>query len=482
MIKIQTLFNLTNKETQLSFEDQKRQDLDQVVQTFASRIDPSLNSVLSIKKFIYQNYRASPLFDFEKREVIHDSVKTFLTARAGYLEAVSNWAQKKLPDATSGEHVEFVRNSLRQIDPELVGEKRFGETDVHFVKFAKWAFYALSRTFTSDDKIEKRTRRLDVLETRHSLEQDRSKALKFFQQEMKEFLPEQPITTLSEVAAYFQSQYVNLSPLELMEVQEEFTAFQEAKTSYFHKLAQLDHTLDEIFGRSPLPCTSKETTETESIEENVEEPIELADRTIYKGGLAQKHLRTTIINALTSSEKDREIGAFVAEHLIPTGINQFVLYKGEKKCEIHFDKTKEGINSEAETKDRKYVVDHKLVITFNNEGKIEFENGAYRIGVVSRDLERHLDKAPSFLRGSAKAALGDYIEKGLKLSLDLKGISFMNEGIRLHLSPILDDREVSMEGGIPPSGVIGSLIQKFTSHDDVPFEEMKKSYTHFVWN
>ncbi|WP_420420783.1 hypothetical protein [Simkania sp.] len=483
MIKIQSLFNFSRKDIQPSVEEQKRLELDQAIQLFASRIDSSLNTVSSIKNFIYPDYTTSHLFHFENREIMHGTVETFLKARASYLAAVTSWAQRKLPDGTLGEHVEFARDSLRQIDPRLVGEKRYEKTDHHVVRFAKWAFYALSRTFTADEKIEKRTRRLDVLERRHSLEQDRVTALELFEQEMQEFLPVQAPSTLPEIASYFQNQYVNLSPRELMEVRTEFTAFQQAKKSYFKKLTQLDHTLDEIFGRSPLRRAIEEVTETEAedTDDEVEQPIEHADRTIYKGSLIQPHVRKTVIDALTSAGGDRETAEFVARHLVPTGIKEFVLYKNEKKCEIHFDNPKEGTNSKSETKDRKYLVDQKLVVTFNEGGKIEFENGGYRIGVVSKDLECHLEKAPRLLRSSAKAALGDYLEKGLKLSLDLTGITLTKEGIRLHISPITGDREVPMEGGLVPSGVIGSLIQRFTSHDDVPFEEMEKSYTHFVW-
>lgn len=482
MIKLQTLLGLPFKQPELSIEEKKRLKLDQAVQAFATRIDPSLNTVSSIKNFIYPDYTTSPLFDIEKADEVHETVEAFLSARSDYVAAVSRWAQRKLPEADLSKHVEFARESLRQIDPELVGEQRYKETDLHIVKFAKWAFFALSRTFTRETKIEKRATRLDVLERRHSLEQDRVNAVQLFHEEMKDFLPESPPSTLSEIATFFQTQFEDVTPKQLSQSLEHFAAFQDAKITYFDKLAELDHSLDEIFGRSPLRRDVEEIVEVETMEvdEEIEQPLELEDRILYKGSLAQKQAKQIVADAL-SSAGNREVGAFVAEHLIPTGVKELVVYKDEKKAEIHFDSPKEGTNSRSETTDRKYVVDQKLTFTFNNAGNITFENGGYRIGAVSKDLERHLDKAPGLLRGSAKAALGEYLEKGLKLSLDVTGISRTSEGIRLHISPITGEREIPMEGGLKPAGVIGTLIQKFTSHDDVPFETMKENYTHFTW-
>lgn len=479
MIKLQTILGLPFKQPEPSIEEKKRLKLDQAVQRFATRIDPSLNSVASIKNFIYPDYTTSPLFDFENADDMHETVEAFLSARSDYAAAVSRWAQRKLPEAGLSQHVEFARESLRQIDPELVGEQRYKETDLHVVKFAKWAFFALSRTLTCEAKIEKKAIRLDVLERRHSLEQDRVKATQLFHEEMKDFLPESSPSTLSEIATFFQTQYEDVTPRQLSQSLEQFTAFQKAKTTYFDKLTELDHSLDEIFGRSPLRRDVEEV-ETSEVDEEIEQPVELDDRTIYKGSLAQEQVKKVITDALATSE-NKEIATFVAEHLIPTGVKEFVLYKNEKKGEIHFDTPKEGSNSRSETKDRKYVVDQKLIFTFDEAGKVEFQNGGYRIGAVSKDLERHLDKAPTLMRGAARAALGEYLTTGLKLSLNLTGISQTSEGIRLHITPLTGEREIPMEGGLKPAGVIGTLIQKFTSHDDVPFQAMKENYTHFVW-
>ena len=52
MIKLQTILGLPFKQPEPSIEEKKRLKLDQAVQRFATRIDPSLNSVASIKNFI----------------------------------------------------------------------------------------------------------------------------------------------------------------------------------------------------------------------------------------------------------------------------------------------------------------------------------------------------------------------------------------------------------------------------------------------
>ncbi len=74
----------------------------------------------------------------------------------------------------------MARDCIRQIDPNLVGEKRYKETDFQVVKLGKWAFYALSHNLTSTKKIEACTRRLEVLERNYSSELDRTKAVRLF--------------------------------------------------------------------------------------------------------------------------------------------------------------------------------------------------------------------------------------------------------------------------------------------------------------
>jgi len=49
MIKLQTLLGLSFKQPELSIEEKKKLKLDEAVQAFATRIDPSLNTVSSIK-------------------------------------------------------------------------------------------------------------------------------------------------------------------------------------------------------------------------------------------------------------------------------------------------------------------------------------------------------------------------------------------------------------------------------------------------
>ncbi|WP_420420778.1 hypothetical protein [Simkania sp.] len=69
---------------------------------------------------------------------------------------------------------------------------------------------------------------------------------------MKEFLLEPSPSNLSEIAAFFQTRYVDYSPIELMQVQSETIAFQKAKTAYFTNLSKLDHSLSEIFGKGSM--------------------------------------------------------------------------------------------------------------------------------------------------------------------------------------------------------------------------------------
>lgn len=443
-------------------------DAFQKAQQAFTAIDPSLNTDETIKNFIFPHWsRSAGSVDREATETL---IQEYLKTRDAYQMHL----MEETPGNTLEEKVIQSQQAVLQLDPALLGEKRYEDSDWKVVQFAKWAFYGISALFTFQKTIDRMLGRYQLLKDAYTLDLDQQFAVAAFPQFMQGFYSGEAPQTVADIERFFHEQPTEANA----------ASFQQAKEQYQHFLSQnLSHSLEETFGMRFHSWAEPE------VEEVAGEKTETADQIVYTGDLARQELQRKVVEALTQKYPKEDVAEFLSKKLIPPGVTKFIVSKNERKFEAHFEGESVGIVPKIEEHGRKnaltskFVAAPKIVFTYDDQGKLTFEEDALRAGVVAKAFGTHIKKLPGFLQGGARKALGDFIEHGLYLSVMMNGMQLTETGVRFFLTPLEEgEREIPMDEGIRPNGFLGGLIKRFMDHDDMTDQQLLGTYPHMTWS
>lgn len=314
---------------------------------------------------------------------------------------------------------------LSQIDPNLVGESRWGNSSWKVVRLFTWignTYSAWKNSKEATNLTRKYQSLKDEVSTPKPMVENDVKSWMDRSATVESLLPEETKQTLEESKKRYLD---DIKPHLKHETLEAVVAGRDGEISKEQELRMLYQSLK---AKNP----GLRDKQGEAIEFNDRESalyVTGVGYTVIVGTPAEGSAKSTLSRTLMGGDLEGEVTSLLKDKIIPPNVVGYVRWKDSSKREILYAQPQVAtFESVGEKGDKdllksKIVASDRIVFETTDEGEVKFEAGALRFGCYVSDYDKALKKAPGLVKTIALPILKRSYPNGTKVTLNLTSMS-----------------------------------------------------------